>query len=62
MRHREVTDPRDKIFGVMGLATPAHVAGMVPDYSLTWAETYGKFYSLMEAQVLSNSSRALEGV
>ncbi|KAI3399514.1 hypothetical protein diail_6536 [Diaporthe ilicicola] len=40
IRHRQVADPRDRIYGVISLVTPAEVAGLVPDYSLSWEETY----------------------
>ncbi|SPN97351.1 uncharacterized protein DNG_00865 [Cephalotrichum gorgonifer] len=59
MRHRHVTDVRDKLYGVMSLATPAEVARIVPDYSLSWEETYRRFYAVAEEQLLLNSCEAL---
>lgn len=44
MRFREFTNPIGSIFGVMGLVSPAEVAGLVPDYSQSWEETYNRFY------------------
>lgn len=51
IRHRQVADPRDRIYGVMSLVTPAEVSGLVPDYSLSWEETYRRFYDLVESQI-----------
>ncbi|RYP86181.1 hypothetical protein DL769_000793 [Monosporascus sp. CRB-8-3] len=44
MRNMQSTDPRDKIYGLMGLASPAEVAGFVPNYNLSWEETYRRFH------------------
>lgn len=60
MRHMHSTDPRDKIFGLMGLAAPAEVAGFVPDYLLSWEETYKKFYDHTYAAALKDPSQTLE--
>lgn len=60
IRHRQVTDPRDHIYGVMSLVTPAEVAGLVPDYSLSWEETYRRFYDLVESQVLEDPELTVE--
>ncbi|KKY38923.1 putative het domain protein [Diaporthe ampelina] len=60
IRHRQVTDPRDRIYGVMSLVTPAEVAGLVPDYSLSWEETYRRFYDLVESQVLRHPEITVE--
>lgn len=54
IRHRKATDPRDRIYGVMSLVTPAEVAGLVPDYTLSWEETYRRFYDSVESQVLTD--------
>ncbi|KAJ0123674.1 Heterokaryon incompatibility protein 6 [Diaporthe amygdali] len=60
IRHRQVTDRRDRIYGVMSLVTPAEVAGFVPDYSLTWEETYRRFYDWVETQVLRDPEITVE--
>ncbi|XXH02570.1 hypothetical protein Hte_008947 [Hypoxylon texense] len=60
MRHMHSTDPRDKIFGLMGLAAPADVAGFVPDYMLSWEETYKKFYDHTYAAALKDPGQTLE--
>lgn len=60
IRHRQVADPRDRIYGVMSLVTPAEVAGLVPDYSLSWEETYRRFYDLVESQVLRDPEITVE--
>ncbi len=44
MRNMQSTDPRDKIYGLMGLASGEEVAGFVPDYDLSWEQTYRRFY------------------
>ncbi|KAM5350442.1 hypothetical protein ACJ41O_006947 [Fusarium nematophilum] len=44
MRHMQSTDPRDKIFGLMGLVSPAEVAGFEPDYTQSWEGTYRRFF------------------
>lgn len=44
IRHRQVHNPRDRIYGVMSLVIPAEVAGFVPDHTLLWKETYERFY------------------
>lgn len=62
IRHRQVTDPRDHIYGVMSLVTPAEVAGLVPDYSLSWEETYRRFYDLVESQVLTDPEITVEDI
>jgi hypothetical protein len=54
MRFREFTDSRDSIFGIMGLVSPAEVAGFVPDYSQSWEETYNRFYEYALKNVLKN--------
>ena len=38
--HRHATDPRDKVFAVLGLVRDAHVASLTPDYSQTVNEGY----------------------
>lgn len=60
IRHRQVADPRDRIYGVMSLVTPAEVAGLVPDYTLSWEETYRRFYDLFESQVLRDPEITVE--
>lgn len=60
IRHRQVADPRDRIYGVMSLVTPAEVAGLVPDYRLSWEETYRRFYDLVESQVLTDPDITVE--
>lgn len=60
IRHRNCADPRDRIYGVMSLVTPAEVAGFVPDYSLSWEETYRRFYDTLQSQVLKDPSITVE--
>ncbi|KAI1450378.1 heterokaryon incompatibility protein-domain-containing protein [Annulohypoxylon stygium] len=62
IRNRNVADPRDRIYGVMSLVTPAEVAGLVPDYSVSWEETYRRFYDLVEKRVLRDPRTTLEDV
>ncbi|KAM0287018.1 hypothetical protein ACHAQH_000703 [Verticillium albo-atrum] len=62
IRNRQVADPRDRIYGVMSLVTPAQVAGFVPDYSKSWEETYQQFYDLVERQVLEDPTITLQDV
>ncbi|KAI1211005.1 heterokaryon incompatibility protein-domain-containing protein [Annulohypoxylon truncatum] len=62
IRNRNVMDPRDRIYGVMSLVTPAEVAGLVPDYSVSWEETYRRFYDLVESRVLRDPGTTLEDV
>ncbi|KAH6685765.1 heterokaryon incompatibility protein-domain-containing protein [Plectosphaerella plurivora] len=60
-RDRNCLDPRDKIYGVMGLVTAAQVAGFVPNYASAWEETYEQFYQLVERQIVADSDRILRG-
>ncbi|KAI1774791.1 heterokaryon incompatibility protein-domain-containing protein [Hypoxylon cercidicola] len=60
MRHLHSTDPRDKIYGLMGLAVPADVAGFAPDYKMSWEETYRKFYEHTYAAALKDPDQTLE--
>ncbi|TPX18497.1 uncharacterized protein E0L32_011610 [Thyridium curvatum] len=60
MRHRNATDPRDKIYAMMGLALPEAVAGFIPDYSESWQDTYERFYSLVEGQILADPGATLD--
>lgn len=60
MRHMHSTDLRDKIFGMIGLAAPADVAGFVPDYTMSWEVTYKKFYEHAYAAALRNPDQTLE--
>ncbi|KAI2472986.1 heterokaryon incompatibility protein-domain-containing protein [Annulohypoxylon bovei var. microspora] len=62
IRNRNVSDPRDRIYGVMSLVTPVEVAGLVPDYTLSWEETYRRFYDLVESRVLKDPETTLEDV
>lgn len=62
IRHRNCVDPRDRLYGVMSLVTPAEVAGLVPDYSLSWEETYRQFYDLLQSQVLRDPEITIEGM
>lgn len=39
-RERDATDPRDKIYGLLGMASDATEIGIVPDYSISWQEVY----------------------
>lgn len=40
VKHRNCSDPRDKIYGVLGLVSPAIVQGIICDYSISIAEVY----------------------
>ncbi|KAM0335532.1 hypothetical protein ACHAQA_000580 [Verticillium albo-atrum] len=62
IRNRNVTDPRDRIYGVMSLVTPAQVAGLVPDYRMSWEQTYQQFYDLVERQIQEDPTMAMEDV
>lgn len=62
IRHRQVADPRDRIYGVISLVTPAEVSSLVPDYSLTWEETYRRFYDLVESQILKDPETTIEEI
>ncbi|EHK44868.1 hypothetical protein TRIATDRAFT_220698 [Trichoderma atroviride IMI 206040] len=62
IRHRQAVDPRDRIYGVMSLVTSAEVAEMVPDYSMSWEETYQRFYEFALRQVSMDSGITLEGI
>lgn len=62
IRHRKCIDPRDRIYGAMSLVTPAEVAGLVPDYNLSWEETYRRFYDLVQSQVLRDPEITVEGL
>ncbi|KAH6664217.1 heterokaryon incompatibility protein-domain-containing protein [Halenospora varia] len=62
MRHRTAGDKRDKIYGILGLVGTPEVARLVPDYTLSWQETYQRFYSLIEEQVLLNPSTRWEDI
>ncbi|KAI1131955.1 heterokaryon incompatibility protein-domain-containing protein [Nemania abortiva] len=62
VRHRKTIDPRDQIYGVMGLVTPAQVAGFVPDYSTSWEETYQRFYDFVERKVRETPEARLEDI
>ncbi|RYP61607.1 hypothetical protein DL770_009757 [Monosporascus sp. CRB-9-2] len=62
IRHRRVTSRHDQIYGAMGLVTPAQVAGFVPDYTMTWEETYRRFYDFIKEQVLREPGITLEDV
>lgn len=54
MRFREFSTPMDSIYGIMGLVSPAEVAGLVPDYNQSWEETYNQFYEHALRDVLKN--------
>ncbi|KIL92938.1 hypothetical protein FAVG1_04119 [Fusarium avenaceum] len=60
MRFREFTNPMDSIYGIMGLVSPAEVAGLVPDYSQSWEETYNQFYEHALRNVLKNPEEKWE--
>ncbi|KFA79197.1 hypothetical protein S40288_02391 [Stachybotrys chartarum IBT 40288] len=57
MRHMQSSDPRDKIFGLMGLAPPAEIAGFFPDYADSWERTYQRFYDHVYRNALQEPSR-----
>lgn len=60
MRNMQSTDPRDKIYGLMGLASREEVAGFVPDYNLSWEETYRRFYDQACRTALRDPDRAMK--
>lgn len=57
MRHRESSDPRDSIYGVMRLVSPAEVADFAVDYNASWEETYRKFFHHVQRTALQNPSQ-----
>lgn len=61
MRHRQSTDPRDKIYAVIGLASPADAAGFSPEYSETWEGTYERFYNHAHRTALQNPGEVWAG-
>ncbi|KAG7290494.1 hypothetical protein NEMBOFW57_000496 [Staphylotrichum longicolle] len=62
IRHRKVVDPRDRIYGVMSLAVPGEIANLVPDYTLSWEETYRRFYDLVHSRVLQDPEASFEDI
>ena len=42
MRPRNATDPRDKVFALLNVATDNNVLGLKPDYTTDWPEAYTK--------------------
>lgn len=61
MRHRESTDPRDRIYGLMGLASPAEIAGFSLDYQDSWEGLYQRFYDHVYQIALQNHDQAWQG-
>ena len=53
LRHKESTDPRDKVYGLLGLLHGHCDSILAPDYSLTIAETY----SMLSGQQTSGEIR-----
>lgn len=44
-RHREATDPRDKLFALLGMASDIHIpAELLPDYSVPWQSVYSRLF------------------
>ncbi|KAM0294607.1 hypothetical protein ACHAO9_001042 [Fusarium lateritium] len=60
MRSRKFTHACDSIYAVMGLVSPAEVAGFVPDYGQSWEETYNRFYDCALRNVLKNPEEEWE--
>ncbi|KAM0257983.1 hypothetical protein ACHAPA_011483 [Fusarium lateritium] len=60
MRFRKFTHACDSIYAVMGLVSPAEVAGFVPDYGQSWEETYNRFYDCALRNVLKNPEEEWE--
>lgn len=59
LRHKEATDARDKVYGLLGLLHGQNRSILVPDYSLSTAETFSR---CTEALIKSdNSLNALIG-
>ncbi len=42
LRHKEATDPRDKVYGLLGLLQSHQDPFLVPDYSISTAETFSR--------------------
>ncbi|KAM0350539.1 hypothetical protein ACHAPU_003022 [Fusarium lateritium] len=42
-RYREATDPRDKVYGLIGLVNRAHIPSINCDYALSTAAVFAKF-------------------
>lgn len=53
LRHKEATDPRDKVYGLLGLLQNRQRPLLMPDYSMSTAET---FSSCTEFLIKSDSS------
>ncbi len=63
-REREATDPRDKVYGLLGMASNVAEVGIVPDYSLSWQEVYKRtavsmVKSYQDPDILSRESLGL---
>lgn len=59
LRHKEATDPRDKVYGLLGLLRNHQYPFLIPDYSVNTAETFSR---CTEALIRSeNSLSALIG-
>ncbi|CAF9912789.1 MAG: hypothetical protein HETSPECPRED_001201 [Heterodermia speciosa] len=59
LRHKEASDPRDKVYGLLGLLHGRRPSFLVPDYSMSNAETFSR---CTEALIKSdNSLNALVG-
>jgi hypothetical protein len=59
LRHKEASDPRDKVYGLLGLLHGERHSFLVPDYSMSTAETFSR---CTEALIKSdNSLNALVG-
>ncbi|MCJ1262130.1 hypothetical protein MMC22_002000 [Lobaria immixta] len=47
LRHTQASDPRDKVYGLLGLASDAKLIVPCPDYSLTYEEVYTDLFKTM---------------
>lgn len=47
LRHTQASDPRDKVYGLLGLASDAKLIVSCPDYSLTYEEVYTDLFKTM---------------
>ena len=65
IRNREALDPRDRVFALMSLATPAEAAAFDSEYcrpseGRTWDDTTRRFFNLMEKHILKNPTITLK--
>lgn len=59
LRHKEATDPRDKVYGLLGLLTSQSPPFLVPSYLVSTAEAFSKCMAALIRS--SNNLKALVG-